>query len=477
MKTKLMFAAGAALALVATLPVRAQFYKQTNLVSDLAGAAQIQDTHLVNPWGVSTSPTSPFWVSDAAASVSTIYSVDPSSGAVAKIPLTVSVPVPSGQVHNAITTDFLISGTHASFIFASLNGKVYGWNGGSSAALAATGTAPSAYTGIALGMLSGTQHLYAANAAGNRIDVYDNTFANVNAAFAGKWTDPALPSGLVPFNIASIAGQLFVSYAPMSPTVVAFGVIDVYDTSGAFLKRFATGSATLPLYDPWGMVVAPANFGKFSNDLLVGDFNLGNGAAIPPAGGPGYVLAFDPASGTFLGLLQGTDSRPLQIDGLWSLLFGNGGLGGDPSTLYFAAGIQNQKHGLFGSLTTCTGPVISGASVNPDTLWPPNNKIVSVAIGYNVADNCDVAPACSLSVTVSDSGGGVDRLGNSFLVVDPHTVELRAARNGGGDGRVYSIEITCTDQLPLSSSTAVTVTVAHDQGHRSAPGKPEHGGR
>lgn len=466
MSGKLSFFAGAIIALSATSPAGAQFYTQTNLVSDVSGMAQLQDTQLVNPWGVSLSPTSPFWVSDAATSVSTLYSVDPTTGAVAKLPLVVSVPVPSGQVHNSVTTDFLISGSHAIFIFASLNGNIYGWAGGASATLAATGTAPSAYTGIAIGLLAGVQHLYVANPAGNRIDVLDNAFANVNGSFTGKWVDPTLPAGLVPFNIANINGQLFVSYAPMSPTVVGLGVIDVYDTSGNFIKRFATGNATtLPLYDPWGMVVAPANFGKFSNALLVGDFNLGI-SGTPPGAGPGYILAFDP-SGNYLGQLKGTDGNPLQIDGLWQLVFGNGVSGGDPDKLYFSAGIQNQKHGLFGSLTTCRGPVISGASANPNVLWPPDNKMTLTAIDYSVTDNCDAAPACSLSVTAADSGGGVDRLGDSFLVVDPHTVELQAARNGGGNGRTYSVQISCTDKLPLSGSTTVTVTVPHDQGRKS----------
>jgi uncharacterized protein (TIGR03118 family) len=122
--------------------------------------------------------------------------------------------------------------------------------------------------------------------------------------------------------------------------VVGFGVINVFDTAGNFVKRFATGGATLPLYDPWGMVVAPADFGAFSNALLVGDFNLGNGAARPPAGGPGYILAFslapDADNGKFLGLLEGPDSKPLSIDGLWSLIAGNGHSGGNTSDLYFS---------------------------------------------------------------------------------------------------------------------------------------------
>jgi uncharacterized protein (TIGR03118 family) len=466
MKKQISSVARAMAALAVAFPASAQFYQQTNLVSDIPGMAQIQDAHLVNPWGVSHSPTSPFWVSDQVTSVSTVYSVNPTTGAVTQVALVVNVPVPSGQVHNGVTTDFLLSGKSASFIFASLNGSIYGWTGGGSATLAAAGPTPAAYTGIALGTLADVQHLYAANPAGNRIDVYDNTFANVNASFAGKWVDPSLPSGIVPFNVVDIDGDLYVSYAPMSPTVVGLGVIDEFDASGTFIRRFATGNATtVPLYDPWGMVLAPADFGAFSNDLLVGDFNLGNGAASPPAGGPGYILAFDPATGDYLGMLKGVDSAPLKIDGLWQLIFGNGGSGGNSSKLYFAAGIQNQAHGLFGSLTTCGGPVIAGASAAPNVLWPPNNKFVPVAIGYSVSDNCDAEPVCSLSVTAADSRGGINNTADSSAVVDAHNVELLASRNGGGDGRVYSVEISCKDKLPLSSSAVVTVTVPHDQGH------------
>ncbi len=312
--------------LVVTFPAHGQFYKQTNLVSDIAGNAALQDPQLKNPWGVSHSGTSPFWVSNAASSVSTLYSVDPTTGAVSKNSLVVNVPVPSGQVFNGVTSDFVvtsgISSGGSSFIFAGLNGNIYGWNAGvpppppsTQAQLGATGPVPSAYTGIVLATFSGAQYLDAANAAAGRVDVYDRTFTNVTATtFAGKFADTTLPPGLVPFNVASIDGQLYVRYTPASSMVVGFGAINVFDTSGTFIKRFATGSASVPLYDPWGMVIAPANFGKFSNALLVGDFNLGVGSMNPPDGGPGYVLAFSLApgagNGAFLGLLQGTNGQP-----------------------------------------------------------------------------------------------------------------------------------------------------------------------
>jgi len=340
--------------------------------------AGFQDLQLINPWGVSHSGTSPFWVSNAGTSLATIYSID-SAGTVNKNQLVVNVPVPSGQVFNGLATDFVVtSGTSrgsSAFLFAGLNGNIYGWSPGvpppppsHQAQLGAPGAPPAAYTGLALGLRSGVQFLYAANAAGNRIDVWDNTFAKVTLPF----TDPNLPAGLVPFNIANINGDLYVTYSG-SP-----GVINVFDTDGIFIKRFATGGTLL---NPWGMAVAPADFGNFGGALLVGNFNFG-----APNVGPGNISAFSLApgadNGKFLGLLLGTDGKPLSIDGLWSLILGNGQSAGDPSVLYFSAGIQSQTHGLFGSLSTCHGPVISGASADPNVLWPPNNQFVRVIVGY-----------------------------------------------------------------------------------------------
>jgi uncharacterized protein (TIGR03118 family) len=447
--------------LVTSVPATAQFYKQTNLVSDISGMAALTDSNLVNPWGVTRSPTSPFWVSDAGKSVSTLYRVDPTTGAVTKVALTVSVPVPSGNLFNG-STDFVVTSGAASapalFIFAGLNGNIYGWNAAvpppppsTQAQLGATGTPPpAAYTGITMATQGGNRFLYAANPAGNRIDVFDAHFNPV--VMAGGFTDPTLPAGINPFNIANINGQLFVTYAPMGGLAFGPGAIDVFNTDGTFAKRFNTG-----LKNPWGMVVAPSDFGKFANALLVGAFNRGDSA-----NGPGNISAFDLASGEFLGLLEGTDGAPLAIDGLWQLIFGNGGSGGNPSILYFSAGIQQETHGLFASLSTCHGPMISNASASPNVLWPPNNQPVPVTVNYSVSDDCDPTPACSLSVTTADSGGGVDKSPNA-TVVDEHTVELLASREGGGTGRVYTISISCTDKLPLSSSTTVTVTVPHDQ--------------
>jgi uncharacterized protein (TIGR03118 family) len=469
---KLSLAMGAVMALVAVCPVRAQFYKQKNLVSNRTDmGAVVVDPNLQNPWGVSHGPTTPFWVSDQRTDVATLYSVNSATGAVAMVPLVVAISHgatpphgPTGQVFNSVPTDFVVSSGSGSgsslFLFSALNGGISGWNAAvpppppSHTAITPQFGAPppAVYTGLALGMRASGQHLYAANPAGGRIDVFTSTFTQVSVP--GGFTDPTLPANEAPFNVANINGNLYVSYTGPPGSV---GVVNEFDTEGHFIKRFATDGT---LSNPWGMVVAPADFGMFANALLVGNFNAGN-----PANGPGHISAFNLTTGAFLGLLQGTDGAALQIDGLWQLIFGNGVTGASPPTsggnasvLYFAAGINNQIDGLFGSLSTCHGPVISGASASPNVLWPPNHKSVPVTINYSVADDCDPAPVCTLIVTNDETGA------NDTTVVNAHTVDLVASREGNGNGRVYTVKISCTDKLPLSSSTSVTVTVPHDQG-------------
>jgi uncharacterized protein (TIGR03118 family) len=458
-----------ALGLLLAAPVAAQLYHQVNLVSDISGVATVTDPLLINPWGVSFSATgSPFWVSDQGSSMVTVYAVTGSSG-VSKVALNVSTPAPpSGQVSSS-SSGFVISqggaSAPASFLFAGLNGTISGWNmivpppippatTSMQAILAATGApAPAAYTGLALGTRGSDLFLYAANNAAGRIDVFDKSFAQVSVP--GGFVDAGLPAGNLPFNVVNIGGSLYVTYSG------AAGVVNVFDTNGNFIKRFATGGTLL---NPWGIALAPADFGKFSNALLIGNFNFGS-----PAGGPGRISAFDPATGTFLGLLEDTTGTPLSIDGLWTLTFGNGQKGGATNVLYFTAGIQNQAHGIFGRLAAC-GPVIGGASASPDSLWPPNHKMVSVTLDYTVSDDCDAAPVGSIGIS-SNEGTPSD-----FQVVDLHHVNLLADRAGNGDGRVYTITISYKDASGLSSSAIVTVTVAHDQGQgNQGNGQGKHG--
>ena len=352
------------LAMAPASPAVAQHYVQENLVSDLAtpvgGAPKIIDPNLINPWGVSTSSTSPFWVSNQGTGTATLYSVNGTTGAVSKVPLVVSIPAsligaptgPTGQVFNP-TAHFVVSSGASTgpalFIFAALNGTISGWNPNvpppppsKIAQLGVKGApAPVVYTGLAMAMRGTDPFLYAANAAADRVDVFDKNYTQVS--LPGSFHDPTLPAGDTPFNIVNVGGQLFVTYE--GPT----GVVNIFDTDGNFLKRFTTGGT---LINPWGIALAPAKFGKFSNALLIGNFN--NSRTAP--NGPGWISGFNPHTGEFRGLLEDR-GRPITIDALWSLKFGNGGNGGIPNVLYFssgmgsAPGVDLEKHGLFGSFT------------------------------------------------------------------------------------------------------------------------------
>ncbi len=329
-------------ALPASAGAAAGGYVQENLVSDQPGVAKLTDPQLVNAWGMSRGPNTPVWVSDNGADVTTLYNGavpgNPESP-VAKL-LTVSIPggAPTGQVFND-TSAFLLPGTTtaARFIFLGEDGDLSAWAGGPAATLVGH-TEGAVYKGLALAHGPSGPMLLAANFHDNRIDVFDGTFAPVDSA--GMFSDPALPSGYAPFNVAELGGQIFVSYARQDAdreddvAGPAHGFVDVYSTSGALVKRFATHGV---LNSPWGMTIAPASFGQFSGDLLIGNF------------GDGRIHAFDPSTGEVLGILRGTSGRPLAIDGLWGLMVGDAVAGGT-SSVWFSAGPDDETHGLLGIL-------------------------------------------------------------------------------------------------------------------------------
>jgi uncharacterized protein (TIGR03118 family) len=326
-----------------TYSAQAAAYLQTDLVSDIPGLATITDQNLINPWGVSHTPTSPFWVSDQGTGVATLYNV-PAGGTVSQAALVVSMPTtgagpqgPTGQVFNS-TSSFLVGGSAANFIFANLSGTISAWNGGQGTTAQVQVTTPGAvYTGLAI---AGTT-LYAANGAQNRIDVFDGAFHLIPPG-AGAFVDPTLPAGLVPFNVQNIGGKIYVTYAPADHTAQTTatpgtGVVSVFDTNGAFLQRLITGSQ---LASPWGITLAPSGFGQFGGDLLVGNFSFL----------ASEINAFDPTTGAFMGTIPIDPGTGQSAGGLWSLAFGNAGNNGDPNTLFFTDGIDGEQHGLFGSL-------------------------------------------------------------------------------------------------------------------------------
>jgi uncharacterized protein (TIGR03118 family) len=361
---RIMFALVAAGAMVVqAAPAQAGTFRgsfhQTNLVSDLPGMAQLRDPDLVNPWGLSSSPTSPIWVSDNNAAVSTLY-----NGAGQKVPLTVHIPAPgdpqggpftgtpTGTVFNP-TTDFKVSNATTSarslFLFGTEDGTILGWNpgvGGNVATIAVdhsatvdtAGDVGAVYKGLTNGSVGSANFLYAANFRFGTVDVFDGNFAQV--VKAGAFTDSSIPSGFAPFGIQNIGGLIYVTYAKQDQfkhddmNGPGNGFVDVYTTSGALVRRLASHGT---LNSPWGLALAPSTFGNFHDAILVGNF------------GDGFISGFLP-DGTFRGQLKSETNAPIQNDGLWGLRFGNGGAGGDPNKLFFSAGIFDESHGLFGTI-------------------------------------------------------------------------------------------------------------------------------
>jgi uncharacterized protein (TIGR03118 family) len=385
-------------------------YLQTNLVSDLPGQAEITDPNLVNPWGVSFSATSPFWISNQGTSTSTLYSVT-ATGAVSKVPLTVAIPKtaagpqgPTGQVHNFSSAFKLANGNPASFIFADLNGTISAWNGGATATIEAT-TAGAVYTGLATNSTLATPNpanprLYAANDAGQgSIDVFDGSFTKVNLG-SGAFVDPSLPAGLVPFNVQNVDGQIYVTYAPAGRAAQTGakegqGAVAIFDTNGTLIKQLISGSK---LASPWGIVLAPSSFGEFGGDLLVGNFAYNDSV----------INAFNPKTGKFLGTLTGPDGHPIFNKALWSLTFGIGGSNGDPNTLYFTAGIEQETHGLFGSIQAIP-------SLKEDAPLLPNLSKGATQTVSTVPDNGDQNPYGVAFVPQGIAPGGMLHAGDILV--------------------------------------------------------------
>jgi len=299
------------------------------------------DPSLKNPWGVSAAPSGPFWVSDNGTGVSTLYSVNPTTDATAKLGLTVAIPGDgsvTGQVFNG-TSNF----GSDSFLFVNEDGTISGWDGATTAATLQAASAANVYKGAAIAAIGSNSYLYAANFRAGTIDVLKGNLAA--PSLTGAFSDPSLASGYAPFNIQNLGGDLFVTYAKQDPAKhddvagLGNGFVDEYDLNGNLLQRVAGGGT---LDSPWGLAIAPSSLGSFAGDLLVGNF------------GDGRINAFDLASmggPTFKGQLPGAGANPLAIDGLWALKTGNDGSAGSSQKLYFTAGPDGETGGVFGVIT------------------------------------------------------------------------------------------------------------------------------
>lgn len=322
-------------------------YQVHNLVADVAGQADNTDTNLVNGWGIAMRATSPIWVSANGTGKSTIY--NGLGVAFAFSPVTIpSVSgtgqgVPTGITSNPSSADFLIvpntAGTAASFLWATEDGGIAAWNGGASATIKFAATDGASYKGLALAGNGSGFRLYAADFHNGKIDVLDTTFALTTVP--GGFSDPTIPAGFNPFNIMNLQGDLYVAYALKEAdgndevAGAGLGFVDVFDADGFLIRRVASRGK---LNAPWGMAIAPAGFGKFSNNLLVGNF------------GDGTINAYDLKNATFAGQLRTSNGQVLKIDGLWGIAFGNGFQQQPTDTLFFAAGPDDESHGLYGRI-------------------------------------------------------------------------------------------------------------------------------
>src|SRR5262245_31195269 len=394
MMTWLRFVAGSALVLMMEGVCFAQHYTQVNLVSNMPGVAPVTDSQLVNPWGLSRGSGSPWWVSDNATGVSTLY-----NGPGAKQSLVVTIPpanpantptgTPTGTIFNGSQTDFLLApGKPAVFLFSTIDGTIAGWN---PAVAVDQGAAPpstnavtvvkttdgSVYTGLTSAFIDGKPFLYAANFSKGRVDVYDTAFRRVRLstndrdrsdddrrASGNAFEDEKLPRGYVPFNVQAIGKDIVVTYvlheegSPFETDGPGLGFVDIFSSTGHLLRRLEHGAW---LNAPWGVALAPLDFGRLSHDLLIGQFAGGGETQ-----SSGFIAAYDLATGKFDGLLEDASGKPLSIKGLWALSPGNvrpangDPAGGPGAQMYFTAGPDHGSQGLFGYVTAVPAELTAG---------------------------------------------------------------------------------------------------------------------
>ncbi len=317
------------------------------LVSDSSATnAPATDSSLVNGWGLSAGPTTPWWSSNNRTNTSTLY-----SGVGSKVALTVSVPGgPTGTVFNGNASVFTVSQSGKSgparFLFSTEAGTILGWSPTVNGTVALVGADRSSVGAVYKGLAITNNQLYATDFHNGRVDVFDASFKLVSQPNA--FTDAKVPKGFAPFGIQALNGNIFVTYAKQDAAakedvaVPGQAYVDEFTPSGQLVARVVnSGKPNAPLNAPWGLALAPANFGVFSNFLLVGNF------------GNGRISAYTQKANTWVykGQLRLADGTPIAIDGLWAIAFGNGSAAGPTNTLYFLAGPSQEQHGLLGAIT------------------------------------------------------------------------------------------------------------------------------
>jgi uncharacterized protein (TIGR03118 family) len=324
-------------------------FRVVKLVSDSGGAAH-SDTNLINPWGLASSPTSPFWVANNGTGVGALYDT---TGTPQPLVVTVnpSGAAPTGLVFNGNAADFHVTEGgktgSAAFIFAGEDGTISGWAPGvaldHSIVAVPNLNRDVVYKGLAIGSSAGTQFLYASDFHNGMVEQFDSSF-NLVRSFG----DPTVAPGYAPFGTRVLGDHLFVTYALQDADKEddvagpGNGYVDEFNLDGTFVRQLVGQGGEID--SPWGLDIAPSSFGQFAGDLLVGNF------------GDGTISAFDLTSGMFDGKLLGTDGNPIVLGDLWALLNGNGAKGGDADKVYFTAGVSDEAHGLFGALAPVPEP-------------------------------------------------------------------------------------------------------------------------
>jgi uncharacterized protein (TIGR03118 family) len=462
---------------LAALRAQTNSYKQTNLVSDTAGMAANTDAKLVNPWGIAILPGNPFWISDNNSGFTTLYD---QNGALNG---SFTIPPPNGSSNPATPTGivapssgaaFNVNGQPGIFIFDTEDGTISAWTGGSTVSLVVDNSAiPSAaagavYKGLAVIQSSTGSFLLATNFRSGKVEIYDTSFHQTQVLGPGAFNDPALPAvppgsgspGYAPFGIHTISvngtPMVVVTYAlqdtPMHDPlhIAGAGFVDLFSATGAMVRRITSDAH---LNAPWGVVSPPSSFGSFgaSGNLLVGNF------------GDGTINAFNFATGAFVDQMKDQNGAVITNASLWDMVFGGGGVSGDPNTMYVTAGLANELHGVFAAVTPNSTPGSDfGIAASPATMTisAGTNALFTVTVsglnGFNsaVSLSCSGLPAnssCSFSPTsiTPASGGTATSMMTVSTSSSPYMPAVALARGQGGGRYVMLLPIPALTLLVL----------------------------
>jgi uncharacterized protein (TIGR03118 family) len=442
-------------------------YQQTNILSDGWVTATVTDPNFVDPWGISIGTD--FWINTNVTGFSYVNNASGSIAFKATIPPapgngTTGSPTGTVFVSGAPSGSFALSnGQSASFLFSTLDGTISGWNSGSPNNVAEIEVnhwdSSAVYTDMALVTNTNGTYILAANfGAGGDVEVYDDSFAA--ASLTGSFTDPNIPAGYAPYAIHVIGSTVYVTYMLRNTTTyqetlgASTGIVDAFDMNGNFVKRAITGGK---LNAPWGMALAPAGFGSYGGDLLVGNF------------GDGIINVYNPTTYAFVGQLTDSNGNVISNSGLWELVFGQASPSvGDPNTLYFSAGLDNETHGLFGSIAASAaapaGTFALSSSASTLTVSSGGNTTATLTLAPSNGFSGSVALACSglpSGVTCSFSPSTISLTGTasatttltiaSAASTSPYTVAGGDKTGGKNPATRGGVGVGLAAMMPLSA--------------------------